>query len=94
LKKYPAIRLFYGDGFEGLPTYAPFDRILVTAAAPSIPEKLVQQLKKGGLMVVPVNEGTLQRMVRIRKNEDGSLFEEKFDLFSFVPMLEGRQNSW
>jgi protein-L-isoaspartate(D-aspartate) O-methyltransferase len=94
LKKYPAIRLFYGDGFEGLPTYAPFDRILVTAAAPSIPEKLVQQLKKGGLMVIPVNEGTLQRMVRIRKNEDGSLFEEKFDQFSFVPMLEGRQNSW
>ena len=92
LKRYPNLKMFYGDGFEGLPTYAPFDRILVTAAAPRIPEKLVDQLKIGGYLVLPVNEGSLQRMLRLRKMPDGTLSEEKFDLFSFVPMLEGKQN--
>lgn len=93
LKSHPNIRFFYGDGFEGLPTYAPFDKILVTAAAPKIPEKLIAQLKKGGCMVIPLNEGDYQRMLRITKMEDETLFEEKFDLFSFVPMLEGKQNT-
>lgn len=93
LKSHPNIRFFYGDGFEGLPTYAPFDKILVTAAAPKIPEKLIAQLKKGGCMVIPLNEGDYQRMLRITKKEDETLFEEKFDLFSFVPMLEGKQNT-
>jgi protein-L-isoaspartate(D-aspartate) O-methyltransferase len=92
LKKYPGLRMFYGDGFEGLPTFAPFDKILVTAAAPRLPEKLLEQLKTGGLLVIPVNEGSLQRMLRVRKMPDGSFEEEKFDLFSFVPMLEGKQN--
>jgi protein-L-isoaspartate(D-aspartate) O-methyltransferase len=49
--KYHGIKFFYGDGFEGLPTYAPFDKVLITAAAPFIPEKLIQQLKVGGKMV-------------------------------------------
>lgn len=92
LKKYHSIKFFYGDGYEGLPTYAPFDKIIITAAAPGIPEKLVEQLKTGGKMVVPVNEKDLQRMLRITKNADGSIAEEKFDLFSFVPMLEGKTN--
>jgi len=91
LKGYPGIRLFYGDGFEGLPTYAPFDKILITAAAPKIPEKLIGQLKTNGVMVIPVDEGDGQRMLRITKLPDGSLHEEKFDFFSFVPMLEGKQ---
>ena len=54
LKKYPTLQMFFGDGFEGLPTYAPFDKVLITAAAPFIPEKLIQQLKPGGLMVLPL----------------------------------------
>jgi len=91
LKTHPNIRLFYGDGFEGLPTYGPFDKVIVTAAAPKIPEKLIAQLKNGGVMVIPVDEGDFQRMLRITKLPDGSLREEKFDQFSFVPMLEGRQ---
>lgn len=92
LKKYPGIKFFYGDGFEGLPTFAPFDKVIVTAAAPQIPSKLIDQLKVGGMMVVPVDENDSQRMMRITKQQDGSLKEEKFDLFSFVPMLEGKTN--
>jgi protein-L-isoaspartate(D-aspartate) O-methyltransferase len=90
LKKYPNIKLFYGDGYEGLPTFAPFDRILITAAAPDVPAKLLEQLKPGGMMVIPVGLGELQTMKRITRNEDGSFSEESFDLFSFVPMLAGR----
>lgn len=88
--QYPNIKFFYGDGFEGLPTYAPFDKIIITAAAPQIPPKLLQQLKPGGIMVIPVDEGDYQRMLRIIKNADGTYEEEKFENFSFVPMLKGK----
>lgn len=87
--KYPNIKFFYGDGFEGLPTYAPFDKIIITAAAPVIPPKLLEQLKVGGKMVIPVDEGKYQRMLRITKKEDG-FEEEAFENFSFVPMLKGK----
>ncbi len=89
-KKYPSIKFFYGDGFEGLPTFAPFDKILITAAAPFIPPKLIEQLKAGGKMVLPLNDEGLQKMMRITKNEDGSYEEETFSNFSFVPMLKGK----
>ena len=88
--KYPNIKFFYGDGFEGLPTYAQFDKIIITAAAPLIPPKLVEQLKAGGKMVIPVDAGAYQRMLRITKKEDGSYDEEAFENFSFVPMLKGK----
>jgi len=88
--RYPNLKFFYGDGYEGLPTYAPFDKVLITAAAPFIPPKLVEQLKTGGKMVIPVDEDHHQRMLRITKNEDGTFTEEAFDNFSFVPMLSGR----
>ncbi|MDP4130383.1 MAG: protein-L-isoaspartate(D-aspartate) O-methyltransferase [Bacteroidota bacterium] len=91
-KKYPAIRCFYGDGYEGLPTFAPFDKIIVTAAAREIPKKLLDQLKPGGKMVIPVGDDKVQQMIRISKYPDGSLFEESFDDFSFVPMLQGKNN--
>ena len=88
--RYPNIKFFYGDGYEGLPTYAPFNKILITAAAPVVPPKLIDQLKTGGLMVLPVgNKKDKQRMLRITKKEDG-YNEEWFDYFSFVPMLEGK----
>ncbi len=89
-KKYSNIKFFYGDGFEGLPTFAPFDKILITAAAPFIPPKLVQQLKPQGLMVVPLDDDGIQKMMRITKNDDGTYEEETFSNFSFVPMLKGR----
>jgi|SRR6476660_1535855 len=88
--KYPNIKFFYGDGFEGLPTYAPFDKILITAAAPFIPPKLLEQLKPGGKMIVPLDDDGRQKMMRITKNEDGSYEDETFSNFSFVPMLKGR----
>jgi protein-L-isoaspartate(D-aspartate) O-methyltransferase len=92
LKKYPSLKLFYGDGFEGLPTYGPFDKVIVTAAAPFIPPKLVDQLKPGGKMVIPVGEGNVQRMLRLTKQQDGAATEELFADFSFVPMLGGKNN--
>jgi protein-L-isoaspartate(D-aspartate) O-methyltransferase len=90
--KYPNIKFFYGDGFQGLPAYAPFDKIIITAAAPMIPPKLIEQLKVGGMMVIPLNEGDIQRMLRITKMADGTIVQESFEAFSFVPMLTGKQD--
>jgi protein-L-isoaspartate(D-aspartate) O-methyltransferase len=90
-KKFPSIKFFYGDGFEGLPTYAPFDKIIITAAAKAIPPALVNQLKPSGIMVIPVDEGKSQRMLRITKNADETIAEEKFDLFTFVRMQSGKE---
>ena len=92
IKKYPNIKYFYGDGYEGLPTFAPFDKILITAAAPDIPKKLIEQLKTGGMMVIPVGTGEVQTMKRLIRQEDGSLKEEIYDRFSFVPMLSGKKD--
>jgi protein-L-isoaspartate(D-aspartate) O-methyltransferase len=90
-KIYPNIQFFFGDGFLGLPEFAPFDKILVTAAAPYIPVPLLQQLKPGGFLVIPVDEGAAQRMMRVTKHADGTTTEEYFDLFLFVPMLAETQ---
>jgi protein-L-isoaspartate(D-aspartate) O-methyltransferase len=92
LRKYPNIKFFYGDGFEGLPTYAPFDKVLITAAAPFLPPKLIAQMKMGGVMVIPIDSGDAQVMKRITKLENGNLKEEVFDRFSFVPMLVGKND--
>jgi len=91
LKQYPFIKFFYGDGFRGLPTYGPFDKVIVTAAAPEIPPMLIEQMKVGGKMVIPVNIGKVQQMRRVTKLEDG-IDIEYFDNFSFVPMLEGKNS--
>lgn len=89
--QYPDIQFFFGDGFEGRPDDAPFHKILITAAAPQIPEKLWEQLKVGGMMVIPVDESEeVQRMMRLTKKRDGSAKKESFDAFSFVPMLKGK----
>ncbi|MDD2963764.1 MAG: protein-L-isoaspartate(D-aspartate) O-methyltransferase [Bacteroidales bacterium] len=84
------IRLFYGDGYKGLPAFAPFDKILITAGAPCIPEALVQQLRPGGRMVVPVGDGNHQEMTLIKKGEDGTTTIEHYGGFLFVPMLENK----
>lgn len=90
INKYPNIKRFYGDGYEGLPSYAPFDKVIVTAAAPFIPPKLIQQLKPGGIAVIPVGDENGQKMLRITKDKDGNVHEETLGDFSFVPMLGGK----
>ena len=92
LKKYPNIKRFYGDGYEGLPGYAPFDKIIITAGAPYIPEKLVEQLKQGGIMVAPIGKGSGQKMTKITKDASGNIHKEELGDFSFVPMLQGKNN--
>lgn len=84
------IRLFYGDGYKGLPSFAPFDKILVTAGAPHIPEALVSQLKPGGRMVVPVGDSNHQEMTLLTKKDDGSYEVQHFGGFLFVPLLENK----
>ena len=87
------VKCFLGDGFEGLPTYAPFDRVIITAGAPFIPPKLVEQMKPEALMVIPLDDnGGGQKMLRIKKNPDGTLQQEVFGDFKFVPMLSGTAN--
>ena len=81
------IRLFYGDGYAGLPAYAPFDRILITAAAPFIPDALIAQLKIGGILVAPVGKNDIQIMTRIVKLSETEIKTETHGTFRFVPML-------
>lgn len=77
---------FFGDGSKGLPSQAPFDRILVTAGAPVIPSALTDQLSDSGMLVIPVGTREKQKMVRITR-KGSSLVKEEFDNFAFVPLL-------
>jgi protein-L-isoaspartate(D-aspartate) O-methyltransferase len=90
LKMFNNLHLFYGDGYEGLPACAPFDRILITAAAPHVPQALLEQLKEGGKMVLPLGKEHPQKMVRLTKLQNNELMEEQFADFLFVPMLKGK----
>jgi protein-L-isoaspartate(D-aspartate) O-methyltransferase len=83
---------FLGDGYKGLPTYGPFDRILVTAGAPYVPEELLQQLVVGGKMVIPVGAGNSQEMLLITKTDVDDYKTEKHGTFVFVPLLKGTVN--
>ncbi len=83
------IRCYLRDGYKGLPEFAPFDKILVTAGAPEIPEPLLLQLKVGGQLVIPVGDKA-QKMLRLtRLNKAGDVETEKFADFKFVPFLKG-----
>jgi len=79
----------YGDGYKGLPAWAPFDKIIVTAGAPLVPQPLIDQLKPGGILVIPVGDDT-QTMLRIIKNQDGEILREDHGLFKFVPLLNNK----
>ncbi len=78
---------FCGDGTKGLPAFKPFDKILITAAAPTLPQPLIDQLQIGGIMVVPVGDSNLQRMVKVTKKSESKISKEYFDYFSFVPLV-------
>lgn len=86
---YQHIRLFLQDGAKGLPQFAPFDRIIVTAAAKTIPEPLKEQLAIRGKMVIPVGGENTQVMYRICRLDKADYKIEKFDHFRFVPLLRG-----
>lgn len=81
-------RLTFGDGYKGLPAFAPFDKIIVTCGAPDIPQALFDQLKIGGILVIPIGEGSEQTMKRIIKLTEDTMQTEEFGTFRFVPMLE------
>lgn len=87
---YNAVKMFFGDGFEGLETFAPFDKIIITAAAPHIPEKLLGQLMLGGQMVIPLDIDGATKMVRITRLEEKEYDQEIFSEAAFVPMLRGK----
>ena len=79
-------KFYHGDGSQGLPHHAPFDRILVTAGAPSVPNSLIAQLKVGGILIIPVGDSERQLMYRITKTGPRSVNRETFEYFSFVPL--------
>lgn len=83
-------KFYYGDGYKGLPVFAPFDKILITAGAPLIPQALIEQLKIGGRMVIPIGE-TIQTMTLIKKLSDKSIEKSEFGEFKFVPLLENKE---
>ncbi|MCD4682794.1 MAG: protein-L-isoaspartate(D-aspartate) O-methyltransferase [Bacteroidales bacterium] len=81
----------YGDGYKGMPNEAPFDKILVTAGAPTLPDDLIDQLKPGGIIVIPVGSG-IQNMKRIIKTDEINYIEEDHGTFRFVPLLTRKAN--
>ncbi len=84
------LHFFYGDGYAGLPAYAPFDKILITAGATEIPEALVQQLKVGGRMVIPVGDDERQEMTLVVKKSESEIDVSRHGSFAFVPFLKGK----
>ena len=85
-------RFVYGDGYKGLPKFAPFDKIIITCGAPCVPEDLVAQLKVGGRMVAPIGEGDIQVMHLIEKLSETETRITTHGEFSFVPMLNDKNN--
>jgi protein-L-isoaspartate(D-aspartate) O-methyltransferase len=89
---YANVKCFFGDGFEGVPSYAPYDKIIITAAVPELPKKLLPQLAVGGQMVLPFGNESDCKMLRITKHAEGQYSEEILTpkAFAFVPMLKGK----
>jgi len=85
---YHGVKLIYGDGYKGLPQFAPFDKIIVTAGAPYIPNDLLVQLKIGGRMLIPIGEGLTQEMVWLKKNSEINFDKKTLGNFKFVPLLQ------
>jgi protein-L-isoaspartate(D-aspartate) O-methyltransferase len=85
-------KFFYGDGYEGLPAYAPFDRILVTAAALDIPQQLLDQLDIGGILVIPEGGPSGQKMIRVQRETEDKFERSEHGYFSFVPLLRGKNS--
>lgn len=87
---YAGAKLVYGDGYKGLPLYAPFDKIIVTAGAPYIPNDLLVQLKIGGIILIPIGDGATQEMVWLKKTGETSFDKKTMGNFKFVPLLQNK----
>jgi protein-L-isoaspartate(D-aspartate) O-methyltransferase len=87
---YQKIKTFFGDGFAGLPAFAPFDKVIITAAAPELPKKLIDQMMIGGQMVIPLDDSDSTKMKRITKIDEQEILVEQFIDCSFVPRLKGK----
>lgn len=85
------IRAYFRDGYKGLAEFAPFDKIIVTAAAPFVPEPLKEQLKVGGKLIIPIDKNKAQQMQRWTKMNETEFEIEYFDEFQFVPFLKGKK---
>jgi protein-L-isoaspartate(D-aspartate) O-methyltransferase len=83
-------KFFYGDGYKGLPVFAPFDKIIITAGAPIIPDALLDQLAIGGIMVIPLGD-TVQVMTLIKKIANKKFEKVEYGEFKFVPLLENKE---
>ncbi|MCF8377964.1 MAG: protein-L-isoaspartate(D-aspartate) O-methyltransferase [Bacteroidales bacterium] len=81
---------FYGDGYKGLPSFAPFDKILITAGATEVPSDLLDQLKIGGILVVPLGDRKSQTMVKLVKESEDKFTRTEHGSFVFVPLLKGK----
>ena len=86
------VNFFYGDGFEGKSQYGPYDAILITAAASSVPDALLTQLKKGGRLVVPLGDRDVQVMTVVTRQDDDNYEYSSHGNFVFVPLLRGIVN--
>ena len=86
------VNLVYGDGYKGMPSFAPFDRILITCAVPVVPDELLMQMKSDGRLVMPFGEGKEQEMMVSQESPNGEFVSEVHGKFSFVPMLEKRNS--
>ena len=91
---YSNAKLVYGDGYKGLPQFAPFDKIIVTAGAPYIPNDLLLQLNIGGIMLIPIGEGDTQEMIWLQKTTHNSFNKKVLGNFKFVPLLQNKATGY
>jgi protein-L-isoaspartate(D-aspartate) O-methyltransferase len=84
-------QFFYGDGYLGLPTYGPFDKIIITAGAPEVPKALLEQLKVGGRLVAPIGDSQVQVMTVVERKGQDSYVTTHHGSFIFVPLLKGTE---
>jgi protein-L-isoaspartate(D-aspartate) O-methyltransferase len=89
---YRSAKLFYGDGYKGLPKFAPFDKVIVTAGAPYIPNDLLEQMKVGAIMLIPIGEGEEQEMIWLKKSSQTGFDKKTIGNFKFVPLLQNKES--
>lgn len=89
---YDNVLFFQGDGSQGLEEYAPYDRIIVTAASQKEPDVLLEQLKKGGRMVIPIGAGTIQELYVFKKDQSGKVTKDFIEYVQFVPLIS--EDDW